>query len=144
MKIRNPSRRSAILATCGLVAAAVIGLTPAMGNAATATATSSGNAAVQPAPYRQLLGRVTGPQLFESSVPVNGTYAFEYVIRDGVFAAYDTYVNDRLPSLGYTGGVPGGPYRTGKAVQLNAGGHLVKVVGPEGSGSADVYIVQIS
>lgn len=142
MKTRKPTRRTVILATCGLVAATAVGLTPAMGNAATTEAGAP--AVVQTAPYRQLVGRVSGPKLFESSVPVNGTYAFEYVVLDGVFAAYDTYVDDRLPGLGYTGGVPGGPYRTVQTVQLSAGGHLVKVVGPEGSGSADVYIVQVS
>lgn len=89
---------------------------------------------------RQLLGQVSsGPAYFEASAPSAGVYAIEYEITGTAF--FDTYVDDKT-ELGYVGG-PAGVYRT-RSVSLSAGGHLVNVVGPEGSGTASVYLVQIS
>lgn len=135
------SRATAISAVFGLTVALTVGLSPTVSNAATMGANVPAVASAPSASaYRQLVGTVSGPALFESSVPVNGTYAFEYAVTDGIFAAFDTYVDG--VELGYTGGVPGGVYRS-RAVALNAGGHLVQIAGPEGSGTAKVYIVQV-
>lgn len=89
--------------------------------------------------YRQLLGTVTDSTYLEASVPTAGSYAIEYDVTAPNAAFFDTYVNGT--ELGYVGGATG-TYVT-RAVQLPAGGQLVQVVGPEGSGTADVYIVSV-
>lgn len=94
--------------------------------------------AVQVADFRQLIGEVSGPTFLEASVPANGTYLLEYQISGMAF--FDTYVDGT--ELGYVGG-PDGTYRT-RTLTLSAGGHLVEAVGPEGSGTARLYLVQIS
>ena len=109
-----------------LIALATVALTPA---AAGAT----------PAPgYRQLIGTVSTTTYLEASTPAAGTYALEYDITGLAF--FDTYVDGT--ELGYVG-VPDGAYRT-RAVPLRPGGHLIEAVGPEGSGTARVYLVQTS
>jgi hypothetical protein len=65
-----------------------------------------------------------------------GTYAIEYDLTANA-AFFDTYVDGT--ELGYIGGATG-TYLT-RSVQLSSGGHLVQVAGPEGSGTANVYIV---
>ncbi|WP_410623616.1 hypothetical protein [Amycolatopsis sp. cmx-8-4] len=91
-----------------------------------------------PSVGRQLLGRVSGSAYFEASLPAAGGYAIEYDITATAF--FDTYVDE--VELGYVGG-PAGVYRT-RSLTLTKGGHLVHVVGPEGSGMASVYLVRVS
>ena len=88
--------------------------------------------------YRQLLGTVTTSTYLEASTPRAGTYAIEYDVTGTAF--FDTYVQNT--ELGYVGGTTG-VYLT-RPIRLTAGGHLVQAVGPEGSGSARVYLVQTS
>ena len=88
--------------------------------------------------YRQLLGMVTTSTYLEASTPKAGTYAIEYDVAGTAF--FDTYVDNT--ELGYVGGTTG-VYLT-RPNRLTAGGHLVQAVGPEGSGSARVYLVQTS
>ena len=85
-----------------------------------------------------MIGQTGGPTYLEASVPVTGTYLLEYEITGVAF--FDTYVDGT--ELGYVGGA-GGTYQT-RALPLSAGGHLVQVAGPEGSGTARIYLVQVS
>lgn len=127
-----------------VVAAATVfaaGLVPATASAAPTPAASSAHKIhkshkIHTATYRQLLGTVSGPTYLEASVPSAGNYAVEYDITSGV-AFFDTYINGT--ELGYVGGGTGA-YLT-RSVTLTAGGQLVQVAGPEGSGTANVYIV---
>ncbi len=139
-------------ATGAVVSAAgallTVGLIPA---AANATPTSPATRSVHATPatraaachhrvhYRQLIGTVTAGTYLEASVPTAGTYAIEYDITTTSAAYFDTYLNSS--ELGYVGGVTG-RYVTG-TVQLTAGGQLVQVVGPDGAGSADVYLISV-
>lgn len=111
---------------------AMLGVAGITGAAHAANTTS---VSVHQAGSRQLLGTVTGVTDFEASPPSAGTYVFEYEV-DGV-SGWDTYVDGA--ELGYVGG-PTGVYRT-RTVALTAGGHLVRVAGPEGYGSARAYLV---
>lgn len=134
-----PRRRSAQLvavsATAALLAVAV---TPAAASAATAPSAPA-NATPRHQPrYRQLLGTVTTGTYLEASVPTAGTYAVEYDIT-ATAAFYDTYLDGT--ELGYVGGATG-TYLT-RSIRLTPGGHLVQVVGPEGSGTANVYLVSV-
>ena len=114
-------------ASVATAAAAVLtlGLAPAGAHAATPAA-----------PYRQLLGTVSASTYLEAGVPRAGKYSIEYDITSNA-AFFDTYVDGT--ELGYVGGSTG-TYLT-RPVQLNDSGHLVQVVGPEGVGTAKVYIV---
>lgn len=78
---------------------------------------------------------MNAPTYLEASVPDSGNYLLEYDI-DGL-AFFDTYVDGT--ELGYVGGITG-VYPT-RALPLTAGGHLIEAVGPEGSGTARVYLV---
>jgi hypothetical protein len=118
MTARTPAR----LIAGSLAALITLGLAPAAANAA-------------PPPYRQLIGVVNQPGYFEASVPDTADYRLEYDTTGVAF--FDTYVDGT--ELGYVGG-PAGSYQT-RIVQLSAGGHLVQVVGPEGNGTARVYLV---
>jgi len=89
--------------------------------------------------YRQLIGTVTASTYLEASVPTAGTYAIEYDITTTSAAFFDTYLNGT--ELGYVGGVTG-RYVT-RTVQLTAGGQLVQVGGPDGVGTADVYLISV-
>ncbi|WP_410631517.1 hypothetical protein [Amycolatopsis sp. cmx-4-83] len=95
------------------------------------------SAVVEASPTRQLVGQVTGSTYFEVSPPAAGTYAFEYELEGTAF--FDTYVDE--VELGYVGG-SAGVHRT-RPLSLTAGGHLVHVVGPEGTGTASVYLVEL-
>lgn len=131
--------RAALVAAtlAGTVAVAPAAL--ASTGSATPSAHASTTAHHEAAAGRRLLGTVSGSTYLEASVPADGTYAIEYVTSGGV-SFWDTYVDGT--ELGYVGGAPG-TYRT-EAIALRAGGHLVQVVGPEGSGTAEVYGVRIS
>ncbi len=85
--------------------------------------------------YRQLIGEVSQSTYLEASVPGSGSYRLEYDVTGLAF--FDSYVDGT--ELGYVGGTDGN-YLT-RPVALSAGGHLVQVVGPEGSGTAQVYLV---
>ncbi len=139
-------------ATGAVVSAAgallTVGLVPAAASATPAVhATRSGHAARATraagchhrAQYRQLIGTVTAGTYLEASVPTAGTYAIEYDITTTSAASFDTYLNG--VELGYVGGVTG-RYRT-RTVQLTAGGQLVQVVGPDGTGTGDVYLISV-
>lgn len=130
----NSEKPTQLLA--GAIAALItLGLAAVPGNA---FAASGGTVAVQIADDRQLIGVVSTSTYLEASVPASGTYLFEYEISGVAF--FDTYVNGA--ELGYVGGSDG-IYRT-RASQLSAGGQLIQVVGPEGSGTARVYLVHLS
>lgn len=114
--------------TTTAAAALAVGLAPA--------AITSASAATAPA-YRQLIGTVSSSTYLEASVPKNGNYAIEYDIVSGT-AFFDTYLKGI--ELGYVGGSAGSVSVT-KKLWLRAGGQLVQVAGPEGSGTARVFIV---
>lgn len=119
--------------------AGLIALT-AVPSAATASPTSGEFRTVQSAtaqPFRQLIGTVSRPTYLEASVPGAGTYLVEYEVTGVGF--FNTYVNGT--ELGYVGG-PDGTYRT-RTVELSAGGHLIRVTGPDGIATARVYLVRI-
>ncbi len=120
----------------GLRFALVAGIGLAVSGAVAVTANSA-SAATTP-PIRQLIGTVSGPTDLEVGVPGSGTYAIEYDVTGTAF--FDTYVDGT--ELGYVGGSDGA-YQT-RPVQLSSSGHLVDVSGPEGSGTADVYLVAVS
>ena len=124
-----------------LALAAASALTFAMAPGASAMATVSTRAphVSQAGEYRQLLGRVPDASYFEASVPTDGTYAIEYDVTDGV-GFFDTYLDGS--DLGYIGGGVGS-YQSDPQ-QLKAGGHLLHVVGPEGSARAEVYVVSVN
>ncbi len=129
------SLRLSVAATAAAVLG--LGLLAAGANAATpAASVVTASASPQAAPYRQLLGTVTASTYLEASVPRAGKYAIEYDITANA-AFFDTYVDGT--ELGYVGGSTG-TYLT-RAVQLSASGHLVQVAGPEGVGTANVYLV---
>ena len=132
---RRKLRRTIVVSAIGIFAGAAFALGTVSADAAQISRPSVTQAEV--APYRQLIGQVDESAYLEASVPSTGSYVIEYDVS-GV-AAFDTYVNGT--ELGYVGG-PTGAYQT-RAVQLTAGGQLVQVVGPEGSGTASVYIVQV-
>ncbi len=139
MHVITFGRRAA--ATVVLMAASAVAVAPTAATAVAPAAISSGTAqhpAASKSPYRQLLGTVTASTYLEASTPTAGTYAIEYDVTGTAF--FDTYVDNT--ELGYVGG-SSGVYLT-RPITLSAGGHLVQVVGPEGSGSAQVYIVQTS
>lgn len=137
MNVRKLGKMTAISLVLG-AAVSVTGVTPAASAVSVVTEMQVG--AATPSQARQLLGWVSsGPAYFEASAQSAGVYAFEYEITGNAF--FDTYVDDKT-ELGYVGG-PTGVYRT-RTLSLSAGGHLVNVVGPEGSGTASVYLVQIS
>ncbi len=121
-------KRTHVVAALLLTSATLAGIAPPAAFAAP----------VPVAGYRQLIGEVSGPTYLEASVPAEGRYALEFDVT-GV-AMFDAYVNG--VETGYVGG-PDGVYQT-KSLQLTAGGQLVEVVGPEGTGSATVYVVQTS
>ncbi|MEU3508267.1 hypothetical protein ABZ733_10090 [Streptomyces longwoodensis] len=139
MHITRPARKAAVSLALGITACVAAGTfcVPA------ATAATGGPAPLTPATthtaaFRQLIGHVSGPAYLEASVPASGSYTIEYQITGN--AAFDTYVNGA--ELGYVGGSTG-TYRT-RTVKLPAGGVLVQVAGPEGSGQAAVYLVSVS
>ncbi|WP_410589362.1 hypothetical protein [Amycolatopsis sp. lyj-23] len=92
---------------------------------------------VEASPARQLLGWVSSDAYFEASAPAAGVFALEYDLEGTAF--FDTYVDD--VELGYVGG-SAGVHRT-RPLSLTAGGHVVHVVGPEGSGTASVYLIKL-
>ncbi len=134
MNRRNLQRAVTVAVSCTIAGAAVACATD---SAEAASISRPADPATAAAPYRQLLGRVTETAYLEASVPSAGRYVIEYDVS-GV-AIFDTYLN--ATELGYVGG-PTGIYRT-HAVPLTAGGQLLEVVGPEGSGTASVYIVRV-
>ncbi|MDI5962418.1 hypothetical protein [Streptantibioticus silvisoli] len=140
MNVWKLVRNAAVPVVCGITASVAVGAF--CGNASAATghgpATAIHSAAAPKALSRQLLGQVSGPTYLEASAPVAGVYAVEYDVTGN--AAFDTYIDGT--ELGYVGASPG-VYQT-RSVSLSAGGHLVQVAGPEGSGQASVYLVQIS
>ena len=117
--------RLALVATVGL---AVSGAVTVTANAASAATTPS---------FRQLIGTVSGSTDLEVGVPGSGTYAVEYDVTGTAY--FDTYVDGT--ELGYVGGTDG-VFQT-RTLQLSSSGHLIHVAGPEGSGSATVYLVAI-
>ncbi len=139
MRKLHLSRRTAISAMCGLALTAAVTVVPSVSHASTTVeATATSPSATTPTAYRQLIGTVTTSTYFEASVPTEGTYALEFVVQEGV-AYFGAYINDI--DLGHAGGAKGA-HQT-RPVRLNAGGLLVHIVGPDGSGTADVYIVQV-
>lgn len=141
--LRVPSRAALRAAALATALSATVAVAPAALASTGETAPSAhGWAAAHHAmAQRQFLGTVSasGPGYLKASAPADGTYAIEYVTSGGV-SYWDTYVDGT--ELGYVGGVPG-TYQT-KTITLKAGGHLVQVAGPEGSGTAKVYGVKIS
>lgn len=132
-------RSARLTAAPALAALLVVGFVPSAANAATSTIACK----KAPTNYRQLIGTISSTSsetYLEASVPTAGSYAFEYEVTSSSAAFFDTYVNGQ--ELGYVGG-PNGTYRT-RSLALSAGGQLVKVVGPNGSGSAKVYVVSTS
>jgi hypothetical protein len=127
------ARRSAPLRTVVALAVMAVVATTTPPALAAPVAASAGPATA--ASYRHYLGTTSAPVSFRTSVPRAGRYALQYSISGTAF--FDTYVGDR--ELGYVGG-PSGTYTT-TSVWLRAGRHVVQVVGPEGSGSARVYLV---
>ncbi|HEV2636408.1 MAG TPA: hypothetical protein VGX23_14755 [Actinocrinis sp.] len=113
----------------------------ALGFAATANAASTpaapGSAHAPKACSRQLIGTVSSPEYLEASAPAAGKYTVEYDVTGTAY--FDTYVNGT--ELGYVGGGTG-TYHT-RSFSLSAGGVLVQVAGPEGSGQAKVYLDQV-
>jgi len=135
-------RRSATGAVLSAAAALLaVGVAPAAASAAPTPAVPAVHATSchHQVHYRQLIGTVTASIYLEASVPTAGTYAVEYDTTTTDAAYFDTYLN--ATELGYVGGVTG-TYVT-RAVQLSAGGQLVQVVGPDGVGSAQVYLVSV-
>ncbi len=137
-----PAHRHARTAAAALAAAIAV-TTVCVASAGTAsatrlTATGDPSLTATSESFRQLLGYVDGPASFEASTPTAGSYVIEYTVTGTAF--FDTYVNGT--ELGYVGG-PTGTYRT-RMLPLSAGGQLVHVAGPEGAGTASVYLVQIS
>lgn len=126
---------AAVSALCGLAISVAVGVSPGVAGADPASAARP--VAAPAALYRQLIGQVSSPTYLEASTPAAGTYRIEYEIVGTAF--FDTYVDGI--ELGYVGG-PTGTYRT-RTLRLSAGGHLVQVVGPEGSGRAKVYLAQV-
>lgn len=126
--------RSARVTTAAVAAVLAVGLTPGLARATASTPTSAHTTAATT--YRQLIGTVSSSTYLEASVPKNGSYAIEYDIITGT-AFFDTYLNGT--ELGYVAGSKG-TYFT-KTLYLPAGGQLVRVVGPEGVGTARVYII---
>ncbi len=127
------------LLTVGLVPAAASATPTPAAPAVHATHAARAAACHHHAHYRQLIGTVTAGTYLEASVPTAGTYAIEYDITTTSAAFFDTDLNGT--ELGYVGGVTG-RYVT-RTVQLTAGGQLVQVVGPDGAGSADVYLISV-
>ena len=134
MKFPNSAR----LLTGSVAAVMTLGLVPAPASAAVDTSTPGAANVVRTAEFRQLIGDVSTSTYFEVGVPGAGTYVLEYEITGVAF--FDTYVDGI--ELGYVGGA-GGSYRT-RPIELSASGHLVQAVGPDGSGSARVYLVQVA
>ena len=133
----NPAAfgRAAVLAAAPVLAVmATAVLTAGISSASTPPAVRPAQA--QDSCYRQLIGTVSSPQYLEASAPSAGTYTIEYDITGTAF--FDTYVNNS--ELGYVGG-SSGVYQT-RTFSLPAGGVLVQVAGPEGSGQASVYLDQ--
>jgi len=132
-------------ATGAVVSAAgallTMGLVPAAASATPTLAAPATRATAchHHAHYRQLIGTVTAGTYLEASVPTAGTYAIEYDITTTSAAFFDTYLNGT--ELGYVGGITG-RYVT-STVQLTAGGQLVQVGGPDGAGTADVYLISV-
>ena len=138
MNTRKMTQAAAFSLLLG-AAVSVAGVVPVAAAAPSSSETAQIQAATAANPLsRQLLGQVSGPADFEASAQTAGVYAIEYEITGNAF--FDTYVDNT--ELGYVGGSTG-TYRTGSQ-SLSAGGHLVHVAGPEGSGTASVYLVQIS
>ena len=133
------STTGAVVFTVG--ALLTLDLVPAAASATPGHATPATRAAAchHRVHYRQLIGTVTAGTYLEASVPTAGTYAIEYDITTTSAAFFDTYLNGT--ELGYVGGVTG-RYVT-RPVQLTAGGQLVQVVGPDGAGTADVYLISV-
>jgi hypothetical protein len=136
MSLTTTARRTALSLALGITASVALGTVCATAGAAPLAVPHSTVARATAA--RQLLGHVSGPTFLEASVPAAGRYALQYDIEGT--AAFDTYLNGT--ELGYVGG-PTGTYQT-RTVQLPAGGLLVQVAGPEGSGQASVYLVRTS
>lgn len=132
MRRRSLPTYAVLPALAGLAAAAIAVAGPA--GAAGGAPVAAAPAAAPAAAYRQLIGQVSRPTYLEASTPAAGKYRIEYEITGTAY--FDTYVDGI--ELGYVGG-PTGTYRT-RSLRLSAGGHLVQVVGPEGSGSAKVYL----
>lgn len=133
----NPAtfvRVATLAAVPALAMAATVVLTPAISSASVPAGGHPAQA--QDSCYRQLIGTVSSPGYLEASVPSAGTYTIEYDIAGTAY--FDTYVNGT--ELGYAGG-SSGVYQT-RTFPLAAGGVLVQVAGPEGSGQADVYLDQ--
>ncbi len=122
------------VAVPALVMTAMVALTPGTGSASALTGIHP--AQHQNGCYRQLIGTVSSPGYLEASAPSAGTYSIEYDITGSAY--FDTYVNNT--ELGYVGGSTG-IYHT-RTFSLSAGGVLVQVAGPEGSGKASVYLDQ--
>ena len=133
----NPAkllRAAAIPAAPVLAVTAMVVLTPGTGSASTPLGVHP--AQPQAVCSRQLIGTVSSPGYLEASAPSAGTYSIEYDVTGIAF--FDTYVNNT--ELGYVGG-SSGAYQT-STFPLSAGGVLVQVAGPEGSGQANVYLDQ--
>ncbi|WP_146073661.1 hypothetical protein [Amycolatopsis sp. CA-126428] len=136
MNMRKPAKAGppslvlgvAILAACATPTAAAASFLRSVAEAPSTVVAAS--------PTRQLIGQVTGSTYFEVSPPAAGAYAFEYKLEGTAF--FDTYVDE--VELGYVGG-SAGVHRT-RPLSLTAGGHVVHVAGPEGAGTALVYLVE--
>lgn len=139
MSVRKLRRNTAVPVVFGVTVSVAVGV---LSGTAGAASGQGGTVEVRTAPAqstqssRQLLGQVSRPTYLEASTPAAGVYAIEYDIKGTAF--FDTYLDGT--ELGYVGG-PTGTYRT-RSISLTAGGHLVQVTGPDGSGTASVYLVR--
>jgi hypothetical protein len=142
MNARKLGRKTAVAVICGVAVSVVLGASAGTAGAAQAPARvagAHGPLASKPL-FRQLIGHVVASGYFEASAPVAGNYAIEYDVTKGI-VYYDTLVDE--VGLGSAGG-PAGTTNHTAATPLTAGGHLVNVAGGEGTGEADLYLVQIS
>ena len=136
MNARKIGRKMAVAVICGAAVSVALGGSASASPQATGVHTS---VAAKPQ-FRQLIGHVVASGYFEASVPVAGNYAIEYDVTKGI-VYYNTLIDG--VGLGSAGG-PAGTTNHTAATPLTAGGHLVNVAGGEGTGEADLYLVQIS
>ncbi|HEY2059156.1 MAG TPA: hypothetical protein VGH57_12375 [Amycolatopsis sp.] len=139
MNARKIGRKTAVAVICGVAVSAALGVSAGSASAAPQVTGAHSSVAAKPQ-FRQLIGHVIASGYFEASAPVAGNYAIEYDVTKGI-VYYDTLIDG--VGLGSAGG-PAGTANHTAATPLTAGGHLVNVAGGEGTGEADLYLVQIS
>ena len=139
MNARKIGKKTAVAVICGVAVSAALSVPAGAASASPQVTGAYGSIAAKPQ-FRQLIGHVVARGYFEASTPVAGSYAIEYDVTKGT-VFYDTLIDEG--ELGYAGG-PAGTTNDTAATSLTAGGHLVNVAGGEGTGEADLYLVQIS